>query len=74
MSRIHQIILYGSYARGEYVRNTYLIIFDKTAFKISEDLFEEITEYIDDKYADDHTDLRREYNRMSMPCQNVYDF
>ena len=34
----------------------YIVIFDKAAYKISERLFSDIAEYIDDNYADAHTD------------------
>lgn len=32
----------------------YIVVFDKSAFQISEKLFAEITSYIDDKYVDTH--------------------
>ena len=47
----------------------YIVIFDKTAYKISEKLFSDIAEYIDDNYVDEHTDYRRESLRMNMPNQ-----
>ena len=47
----------------------YIIIFDKAAYKISEKLFSDIAEYIDDNYADEHTDYRRESIRMNAPMQ-----
>lgn len=37
----------------------YIVIFDKTAFQISEKLFSDITSYIDDKYIDTHFDFNR---------------
>jgi len=43
----------------------YIVIFDKTAYKISEKLFSDIAEYIDDNYVDEHTDYRRESMRMN---------
>ena len=49
----------------------YIVIFDKTAYKISEKLFSDIAEYIDDNYVDEHTDYRRERSRMNYPCQSV---
>ena len=49
----------------------YIVIFDKAAYKISEKLFSDITEYIDDNYVDEHTDYRRESSRMNYPCQSV---
>ena len=42
----------------------YLVIFDKAAYQISEKLFSDIAEYIDDHYVDEHTDYRREHTRM----------
>ena len=47
----------------------YIVIFDKAAYKISEKLFSDIAEYIDDNYVDEHTDYRRENMRMHMPMQ-----
>ena len=38
----------------------YIVIFDKAAFKISEKLFSDIAEYIDDNYVDLHTDAFEE--------------
>ena len=49
----------------------YIVIFDKAAYKISEKLFSDIAEYIDDNYVDEHTDYRRERSRMNYPCQSV---
>ena len=49
----------------------YIVIFDKTAYKISEKLFSDIAEYIDDNYVDEHTDYRRERSRVNYPCQSV---
>ena len=43
----------------------YIVIFDKAAYKISEKLFSDIAEYIDDNYVDEHTDYSRERNRMN---------
>ena len=43
----------------------YIVIFDKAAYKISEKLFSDIAEYIDDKYVDEHTDYSRERIRMN---------
>ena len=46
----------------------YLVIFDRKAYQISSKLFADIAEYIDDHYADAHTDSRRErLRRMSAP-------
>ncbi len=49
----------------------YIVIFDKAAYKISEKLFSDIAEYIDDNYADEHTDYRRESMRMNAPMQSI---
>lgn len=47
----------------------YIVIFDKASFKISEKLFSDITEYIDDNYVDEHTDFYREQMRKNMPLK-----
>lgn len=41
----------------------YIVIFDRAAYQISEKLFKDIEEYIDDNYVDEHTDLRSERMR-----------
>ncbi|MBQ8684443.1 MAG: O-acetyl-ADP-ribose deacetylase [Clostridia bacterium] len=41
----------------------YIVTFDKAAFLIGEKLFSDIAAYIDDRYVDEHTDLRRERAR-----------
>lgn len=38
----------------------FIVIFDKKAYRISEKLFADIEEYIDDRYVDAHTDDRSE--------------
>lgn len=43
----------------------YIVIFDKATYKISEKLFSDIAEYIDDNYVDGHTDYSRERIRMN---------
>ena len=43
----------------------YIVIFDKAAYKISEKLFSDIAEYIDDNYVDEHADYSRERIRMN---------
>ena len=48
-----------------------IVIFDKAAYKISEKLFSDIAEYIDDNYVDEHTDYDRERRRMNYPCQSI---
>ena len=47
----------------------YIVIFDKAAYKISEKLFSDIAEYIDDNYVYEHTDYHRESMRMNAPIQ-----
>ena len=49
----------------------YIVIFDKKAYQISEKLFSDIAEYIDDRYVDEHTDYRRESMHLNMPMQSV---
>ncbi len=41
----------------------YIVIFDRSSFKISEKLFDDIAEYIDDRYVDMHTCHRSELCR-----------
>lgn len=38
----------------------YIVVFDKTAFKIGSELFSDIAEYIDDNYVEAFADARRE--------------
>ena len=45
----------------------YIVVFDKEAYRISEKLFTDIVEYIDDHYVNEHTDYRRDCARMSYP-------
>lgn len=52
----------------------YLVIFDKTAYQISEKLFADIEEYIDDNYVDVHTGYRRESMRMNMPMRPLMQY
>ena len=47
------------------------VALDKKAYQISEKLFSDIAEYIDDRYVDEHTDYRRESMRLNMPMQSV---
>ena len=48
--------------------DVYIVIFDKNAYRISEKLFADIKEYIDDNYVDKHTDVRIDAMRArSMP-------
>ena len=41
----------------------YIVVFDKTAFKIGSELFSDIAEYIDDNYVEAFADARRERMR-----------
>lgn len=45
----------------------YIVIFDRAAYEISEKLFSDITEYIDDRYVDELADLCIESKRRIMP-------
>ena len=58
----------------EHDMTVYIVIFDRSAYRISQKLFSDIEEYIDDHYVavhTDHTDRRSEYSRlMSMPAEN----
>ena len=49
----------------------YIVIFDKAAYKISEKLFSDIAEYIDDNYVDRYTDRRRESIRLNAPMASM---
>ena len=49
----------------------YIVIFDKAAYKISEKLFSDIAAYIDDHYADEHTDHRRARRRTHAPIPSM---
>lgn len=49
----------------------YIVIFDRAAYKISEKLFSDIAEYIDETYVDEHTDYCRESMRMNLPTQAI---
>ena len=52
----------------------YIVIFDRASFTIGEKLFADIEEYIDDYYAEEHTDRRRELYRRNAPdCASVCD-
>ncbi len=44
----------------------YLVIFDKAAYRISEKLFSDIAEYIDDTYAEEHAEYSRRRLNASM--------
>lgn len=53
----------------------YLVIFDKRTFQISSKLFSDIAAYIDDHYAAEHTDSRREQllRDLSFPLKGTAD-
>ena len=46
----------------------YTVIFDKSSYKIGEQLFSDIQAFIDDNYADEHTDTARERMMRSESC------
>ena len=46
----------------EHDMRVYLVIFDRAAYQISNKLFTDITEYIDDHYVNTHTYARREFS------------
>ena len=49
----------------------FIVIFDKKAYRISEKLFADIEEYIDDHYVDEHTDDYSERLRRMNDYRNV---
>lgn len=49
----------------------YIVIFDKAAYKISEKLFSDIAEYIDDLYVEEHVDFPREHMRRRATSQSI---
>ena len=51
----------------------YIVVFDKAAYQISEELFDDVAEYIDDNYVDENGD-RREYSRRRRIFSNECDF
>ncbi len=55
----------------------YIVVFDKASYKISEELFDNVAEYIDDNYANENGDsykLRRQLSFSSSNCESdVYD-
>lgn len=51
----------------------YIVIFNKAAYRISEKLFTDITEYIDDNYVALHTDYYRESMPMCAPFSAAAD-
>ena len=50
----------------------YIVIFDKNAYKISEKLFADIEEYIDDNYVYEHALMYPEMRRMNRPDDIEY--
>lgn len=58
----------------EHEMQVYLVIFDKASYQISEKLFADIAEYIDDNYVDEHTDYRRMSMPMSMPLRPLVQY
>lgn len=51
----------------------YIVVFDKASYQISEELFDDVAEYIDDNYVDENGD-RREYSRCRRIFSNECDF
>lgn len=51
----------------------YIVIYDKAAYQISEKLFKDIAEYIDDNYVDEHTNTRRERMRSQLLDEAAFD-
>ena len=49
----------------------YIVIFDKNAYEISEKLFADIEEYIDDNYVDEHALMHPEIRRMNRPDDEI---
>lgn len=49
----------------------YIVIFDKKSYRISEKLFSDIEEYIDDRYVDAHSDSRSENLRRMNALRSV---
>ena len=52
----------------------YIVIFDKAAYKISEKLFSDIAEYIDDNYVHEHTNYLCGSIRMKAPMISYTNF
>ncbi|MBE7057064.1 MAG: macro domain-containing protein [Ruminococcaceae bacterium] len=47
--------------------DVYIVVFDKTAYQLSEKLFKDVTSYIDDNYVDEHSDcFARTYSMPSV--------
>lgn len=52
----------------EHDMTVYVVIFDKQAYLLSEKLFDDIAQYIDDTYVEKHSDDERLIRQRSMPC------
>lgn len=50
----------------------YLVVYDKSAFMLSEKLFSSIKEYIDDKYIEEHPPSRRDIIEESYQFNEIY--
>lgn len=56
----------------------YIVVFDKSAYRISEKLFKDVAEYIDDRYVEDHYDqmMSRRLEQMMLEyntyCDNCF--
>ena len=50
----------------------YIVVFDKTSYSISEKLFTDIENYIDDHYVDTHADYGRDFMCIEMPMEAPY--
>ena len=51
----------------------YIVVFDKASYQISEELFDDVAEYIDDNYVDENEE-RRLYNRPRRIFSSECDF
>ena len=62
----------------EHDMKVYIVIFDRAAYQISNKLFTDIAEYIDDHYVDEHTTARserlRRLDRFEKASMTAHDF
>lgn len=63
---------------GEFLEDNdmtvYIVIFDKTAYRIGEKLYSDIEAYIDDKYVDEHSDgFAERRRRMALSHRDDFD-